>query len=90
MFHAWPAELATSGTGSCVVEFLGLLTLHGLVKFGGSELANFVPEIFDLGPSQFDRWPVVAVGLGADHAAEFLHFREHFGRESGTTFFDSF
>ncbi|MEO1020263.1 MAG: hypothetical protein AAFY56_21630 [Pseudomonadota bacterium] len=72
-----------------VISF-GLLALHGLIKFGGGELADFVPEIFDLGPGQFDRWSVLAVGIGTDNATELLHQLQGLGRESGTSFFDSF
>lgn len=90
MFHGRLARLATLWTGLWSIEFFGLLALHGLIKFGGSELADFMAEFFDLVPSQSDRWSLIAVGLGADHASEFLHFEEHLRREPRTPLLDCF
>jgi hypothetical protein len=61
------------------VETLGLLTLDGLVKFGGSELADLMAEVFDLGPSQVHRRTLFAIGLGTDHSPQLLHLLEDLG-----------
>lgn len=90
MFHVWRSELSALRTSTLSVEPLSLLTLHGLVKFGGRELADLMAKVFDLGPGQIDRRPVFAISFGADHPTEFLHLLENFGREPRTTFFDSF
>jgi hypothetical protein len=90
MFHARTALLAARRTGAGGVKLFGLLSLHGLVEFGGGELANFVAKFFDLVPRQLDRRTVFTVGLGTDHPSELLHLLKDLGRKSGTTFFDSF
>jgi hypothetical protein len=90
MFHVRPGFLAALGTRVPVVEPLGMLPLHELVVFGGHNLAQFVPGIFDLRPRRFDRWPIGTILLSPQHAAKFLNLLEYFGREASTTFFDSF
>mgnify|MGYP001550615020 CR=1 FL=1 len=67
-----------------------MLSLDGLVIFGGDDLAQFVPCVFNLRPGQLDRWSAVSILLGAEHAAEQLNLLEHFGGETGAAFFDSF
>jgi hypothetical protein len=79
MFHVWRHELSALGTNTLSIESLGLLTLNGLVKFGGGELTDLMAELFDLSPGQIDRRPVFAVRLGTDHPPEFLHLLKNFG-----------
>ena len=79
MFHAWRRELSAPGASVLSIKSLGLLTLNGLVKFGGGELTDLMAEFFDLGPGQIDRRPVFAVRLGTDHPPEFLHLLKNFG-----------
>jgi hypothetical protein len=86
MFHTGATLPAALGTLPRLVKLLGLLTLDGLIEFGGSELADFVTEFFDLIPCQLHRRAVFPIGLGADHTTEFLHQFKRLGRKPGATF----
>jgi hypothetical protein len=90
MFHASAALLAAPGTGPSLIELLGLLSLDGLVEFRGSQFTDLMTKLFDLVPSQLDRWAVLSIGLGANHPAKFLHLLEDFGRKPRTTFIHCF
>lgn len=73
MFHGGAAELSAMRTGVLVIIFLGVLTLHDLVEFGGEHLAEFVTVILDLRESGLNRGSAFAVDFAAHQATEFLH-----------------
>ncbi len=82
MFHTWLALLATLWASMLVVELLGVLTLQGLFHFGGGESTDFVPNVFDLGPSHLYWRPLVPELLLTDQLRQFAHLGEHGGRPS--------
>jgi hypothetical protein len=49
-----------------MIELVGLLPLDCLIDFGGSEPADFMSHVFDLGPSQIDRRTLLAILFLAD------------------------
>ena len=59
MLHPRLALPATLGASMLTVELLRVLTLESLVHFSGGESADFVPNVFDLGPSHLYRRTLV-------------------------------
>ena len=49
-----------------VIQLLGLLALKFLIDFGGGEPAHFVTHVFDVGPGQILRRPLLSILFAAD------------------------
>jgi hypothetical protein len=88
MLHTRFALPATLWASVSVVELLRLLTLQGLVHFGGGQSADFVSNVFDFGPSHLDRRPLLPELLLTDQLRQFGHFGEYGGRPSISASFD--
>jgi len=88
MLHTRLAPPATLGASLLVVELLRLLTLQGLVHFGGGESADFVSNIFDFGPSHFDRRTLLPEFLLTDQLRQFGHLGEYGRRPTISASFD--
>jgi hypothetical protein len=71
-----------------MIEFIGLLSLESLIDFGGSEPADFVSDVFNLGPRQIGRRTVLAIRLLADEQRQLIQLRQHCRRPLVSASFD--